>query len=187
MSTSSVERIRERLAMLGLHCEEVPLDRSSSAISALACFPMYMVANVHGWMADRQFKVPLVDIPGSEAIRESVTIGAQEGRLNISGEHSTVVGSMLSPVRPPDQVVYQYALETLQEYLVLAMPKVADELRTSVARMVAAVAKASGKRIFGSGEKVSSAERACIDHIASKLRLSESASAAEILNTIGPA
>jgi len=39
--------LAERLNRLGLRCEDVPTDRLVSATTALTCFPMYMVANVH--------------------------------------------------------------------------------------------------------------------------------------------
>jgi hypothetical protein len=170
--------------MLGLKCDDVPLDRIDSAIAALACFPMYMVANVHGWTSDRQLKVPWLDLPGAEALREAVVIGEEEARLEMRAEHRKVVDSMLSTVRPPDRVVYEHALGTLKEYLALAQPAVVDKLRTLVAGMVVHVAKASGKGIFGTGEKVSPQERACIQHIAEELRLADTAKAAEILHSL---
>lgn len=168
-----------RLRMLGLKCDDVPVDQVNSAIAALACFPMYMVANVHGWTTDRQFKLPVVDIQGSEAFREAVSIGAQG--LEISAEHSNVVGSMLTSAKPPDRVIYEYALATLKEYLAVAQPAVADQLRSEVARMIVAVARASGERLLGLGEKVAPEERESIGHIASELRLTESPKAAEYL------
>lgn len=170
-----------RLRMLGLKCDDVPVDRVGSAVAALACFPMYMVANLHGWTTDRQFKLPLVDIQGAEAFREAVAIGAQEARLEITPEHSKVVGSMLQSAKPPDRVIYESALATLKEYLAVAQPAVVDELRAAVARSVVAVARASGERLFGVGEKVQPEERECISHIAAELRLTESARAAEHL------
>ena len=175
---NGTDSVVARLRMLGLKCDDVPVDQVSSAIAALSCFPMYMVATVHAWTTDRQFKVPLLDIPGSEALRESVAIGAQEARLEISGEHSKVVGSMLTSAKPPDRVIYEYALETLEEYLAVAQPAVADKLRAAVARMIVAVARASGERLFGLGEKVAPEERECIGHIAARLRLTESSQAA---------
>ena len=53
-----------------------------------------------------------------------------------------------------------------------------------VARMVVDVAKASGKGIFGTGEKVSPQERECINHIAAELRLTDTARTAEILKEL---
>jgi hypothetical protein len=170
--------------MLGLMCDEVPLDRPSSPIAALACFPMYMVANVHGWTADRQFKIPFLDIPGVEAIREAYVIGEEEARLGMDPEHRKVVDSMLTTARPPDRVIYEYALETLKQYLTLAQPAVGNWLRTGVARMIVDVAKASGKGLFGSGEKVSPQERECINRLAVELRLEDTAKAAEILKQL---
>jgi hypothetical protein len=170
--------------MLGLKCQDVPLDRVSSAIAALACFPMYMVANVHGWTSDRQFKIPLLDIQGLEAFREAFVIGEEEARLEMTPEHRKVVDSMLTTARPADRVIYEYALETLKQYLVAAQPTVGERLRTLVARMIVDVAKASGKGIFGTGEKVSPQERECISHIAAELRLTDTASASEILHQL---
>src|SRR5262245_17916128 len=106
MSSTTTE-VMSRLHMLGLKCDEVPLDRISSPIAALACFPMYMVANVHGWTADRQFQVPVLDIQGLEAFREAFVIGEEEARLEITAEHRKVVDSMLTPARPPDRVIYE--------------------------------------------------------------------------------
>jgi len=165
-------------------CEEVPLDRISSPITALACFPMYMVANVHGWTSDRQFKIPLLDIQGWEAFREAFVIGEEEARLEINPEHRKVVDSMLNTARPSDRVIYEYALETLKRYLAIAQPAVGERIRNLVARMVVDVAKASGKGIFGTGEKVSPQERECINHIAAELRLTDTARTAEILKEL---
>jgi hypothetical protein len=176
--------IVSRLQMLGLKCDNVRADHIDSAIAALACFPMYMVANVHGWTSDRQFKVPLLNISGSEAVREAFVIGEEEARLDIAPEHLKVVDSMLTTARAPDRVIYEYALETLKEYLAIAQSAVVDKLRTAVARMIVDVAKAAGKGIFGTGDKVSPEERACISHIATELRLGDTAKAAEILNKL---
>ena len=182
--SAPMSEVVSRLQMLGLTCAEVPLDRIDSAIVALACFPMYMVANVHGWTSDRQFKVPLLDIQGFEAFREAFVIGEEEARLEMNPEHRKVVDSMLSTVRPPDRVIYEYALEALKQYLAIAQPAVGERIRTLVARMVVDVAKASGKGLFGTGEKVSPQERECINHIAAKLRLADTARAAEILKEL---
>jgi hypothetical protein len=183
MSSASSEVV-SRLQMLGLKCEDVPLDRINSPIAALACFPMYMVANVHGWTSDRQFKIPLLDIQGLEAFREAFVIGKEEARLEMNPEHRKVVDSMLTTARPPDRVIYEYALETLKRYLAIAQPAVGDGIRTLVARMVVDVARASGKGIFGTGEKVGPEERECITHIAAELRLTDAARAAEILKAL---
>ncbi len=174
-------QIAERLDMLGLENEGVPLDRWTSALAALACFPMIMVANVHAWTGGKQFKLPLVSIPGIEGLRESIEIGRQASKLLIDDAHVKVVDSMLSAPRAPDRVVYEFALATLRGFLTVADPAVADEVRTAIARMIVAVAKASGDGIFGTGDKVSEKERACIQHIAITLLLSESPDAATYL------
>jgi hypothetical protein len=170
-----------RLRMLGLACDDVPLDRVSSPIAALACFPMYMVANVHGWTSDRQFKVPVVNVHGLEAFREAFAIGKEEARLPMTAEHRKVVDSMLADVRPPDRVIYEYALETLKGFLAVASPAVAERVRVLVTRTVVDVARASGKGVLGTGEKLSPQERECIGHIAAELQLAESMNAAGLL------
>jgi hypothetical protein len=181
---NAVSQVISRLDMLGLKCDDLPLDRITSPVAALACFPMYMVANVHGWTTDRQFKVPLLDIAGFEAIREAVVIGKEEARLDMTAQHRKVVDCMLSTARPPDRVIYEYAMQVLKDYLSIAQPAVVANLRTLVARMIVDVAKASGKGIFGTGEKVSPEERECITHIAAELRLNDAPQAAEILKTL---
>jgi hypothetical protein len=181
---TTASQVVSRLRMLGLICDDVPLDQVSSAIAALACFPMYMVANVHAWTSDRQFKVPVLDISGFEAFREAMVIGEEEARLDMTAAHRKVVDSMLTTARPPDRVIYEYALETLRDYLSLAQPPVAAKLRAAVARMIVDVAKASGKGVFGTGQKVSPQERECIEHIAAELRLPDTPKAAEILKNL---
>ncbi len=184
MNSATSSEVIARLRMLGLECEELPMDRASSAIAALACFPMYMVANVHGWTSDRQPNVPVLDIPGSEAIREAFAIGKEESRVNLTDDHRKALDSMLTTARPADRVIYEYALETLKQYLSLAQPGVAAGLRVFVAQAVVDVAKASGKQTFGSGDKVSPEERECIAHIAAELQLSEASRAQEILSAL---
>ena len=189
MSGTSTDLL-SRLSKLGLHCDDVPLDRLSSATVALACFPMYMVANVHAWTAERQWEVPIVNLPGAESLRESWALGRQEGVLQrqddveMTRPHRRVLSSLLTGAKAPDQVIYDYALETLALLVRQARPELVEHLRTAVARMVVAVAQASGEGWFGSGETVSEGERACIERIANELGLRESAAAAEILATL---
>jgi hypothetical protein len=145
---------------------------------------MYMVANVHGWTPDRQFKIPFLDIQGSEAFREAVAIGAQEARMEMSDEHRNVVGSMLTSAKPPDRVIYEFALETLAAHLSVAQPGVAATIRGAVARMIVAVARASGEKLFGLGEKIGPEEQECIRHIATVLKLADAPKAAEVLASV---
>jgi hypothetical protein len=181
----ALSQLVERLGKLGLQCSELPTDRLSSALAALACFPMYMVANVHGWTSDRQFRVPLLDLPGSEHIRESFEIGKQEGVFEMAPEHRRVVGTLLTHVKPSDLVIYEYALETLKGLLPLLSPELADQVRVAIARMIVAVAQASGKHFLGTGEKISPEERACIAQIDRELSLSATPRASESLKAVG--
>jgi len=181
---SKTSSLVARLGMLGLKCAEVPLNRPCSAITALATFPMYMVANVHAWTADRQFKLPLVDIPGSEAIREAFVLGKQEGRMDMDREHRHVVGTLLAAPKPSDRVIYEFALETLVQYLEQAEPALADAIRTGVARRIVAVARASGEGYLGRGPSVSPEERECISHIGAMLHLGTTPAATAALDEL---
>jgi hypothetical protein len=177
--------VTERLRKLGLKPGgDVPTDRIDPAIAALACFPMYMVANVHAWTDDHQFRVPLLDLPGSEQVREAFAIGQQEARLPLDEAHRKVLGALLSHARPADRIIYDYALETLRDYLDQASPAVSAELRGAVARMIVAVAESSGKGFLGTGRKVTPEERHCIHEIAAALDLDRTPEAAEALRSL---
>ncbi len=175
--------LEARIGKLGLICDQVPLDKLTSPIAAVACFPMYMVANVHQWTSDKQFRVPVLDLPGFEAIREAFALGREESQFNLTREHRHVLSSLLQS-RPSDLIVYEFALEVLADYLKIASPAVAQNLQVAIARMIVAVARASGEGVFGTGESVSPEERECIGQIAAKLDLSSSTEAAEVLASI---
>jgi hypothetical protein len=176
--------IAERLGMLGIHCDDVPADRLTSATTALACFPMYMVANVHAWTKETQWELPLLDIPGWEAIREAFAIGRQEKSLHLAAEHRHALGAMLGKARPADRIIYEYALDTLAMFLAQAAPDVAEGIRTAVARTIIAVARASGEGLFGTGEKINRHEFELIKSIAERLDLAASPEAKKLLDEI---
>ena len=173
--------ILERCHKLGLKCDTIPTDSMSSLLAALSCFPMYMVANVDAWTSDTQFRVPILDLPGSEHIRESFVLGTQEGTLEIEKHHRRVLGTLVANAKPCDLILYEYALETLRITLGVLTPSLAAKVRTAVARMIVAVARASGEGIGGSGPKITPQERACIEVINETLSLSETESAAAVL------
>ncbi len=180
----ATDTLVDRLNMLGLRCNEAATDKLSSATAALSCFPMYMVANLHAWTGDRQFHLPVVDIPGSEQILESFAIGKQEAQLEITRDHRAVLGSLLSAAKPSDRVIYEYALETLRGFLDTATPDVVLATRLAIAQMIVAVAKAAGKGPLGSGRKVTDEERLCINHIADMLGLRQTEAANDMLLTL---
>lgn len=163
----------ERLEMLGLETEEIAHDRLVSATAALTCLPMYMVANVHAWTEDEQFRIPLLEFPGVEALREAYVIGQQEKYLDLERPHRRTLASLLSHARPCDRVIYEFALDTLELFVESVTPELANVIRAGVAKTVVAVAKASGEGIFGTGRKVSPEERVCIERIATALHLHE--------------
>lgn len=179
--SAAPESLTARLNKLGLTCEEAPTDKLTSATAALCCFPMYMVANVHAWTSAKQFRVPVLDLPGFEAIRESFAIGRQEAKLEITKEHRAVLSTLLSDAKPSDQVIYDYALEGIKELVASADESLAGQIRAAVANMIVSVATAAGGGLLGTGEKVSRKEKECIDHIAAELNLAQSSAAAEIL------
>ncbi len=174
----------ERLNLLGIVCDEVPTDRLSSAIATLSCFPMYMVANLHGWTSDTQWTMPLVDMPGFEAIREAFVIGRQEKKLEMSVEHRRLLGTLLGNVKPSDHVIYEYALDSLRLFLGQAEDSVANEVRSAVGRMIIAVAKASGDGLMGTGQKISREEERAIKRIADRLELQKSEDAQSALREL---
>src|SRR5262249_42412567 len=135
--------------------------------------------------ADRQFQVPVIDFPGWEQIREAFAIGKQEAALPIDDAHRRVLGELLRSAKPGDLILYEYALETLRQFLAAASPAVAATVRAAGARMVVAGAEASGRGLLGSGPKVTPEERACIGRIAAELDLAASPEAAAILQKIG--
>jgi hypothetical protein len=143
---------------------------------------MYMVANVHAWTADRQWHLPVLDLPGAEQIREAFTIGEQEpGSAEMTREHRRLLGTLLTNAKPSDRVIYEYAIETLRQLLGELAPPVAEQVRVAVARMIVAVARSSGERWLGTGPKIGPEERACIAQIAVQLSLAASAATAAIL------
>ncbi len=181
------DQIITRLQNLGLTCDELPLDRLCSATAALSCFPMYMVANVHAWTTDKQFEVPVLSLPGAEAIREAYAIGKHESKLDISKDHGNVLRGLLAGAKASDRLVYEDALETIRLLLAAAEAKLAARIRAGVAKTIVAVASAAGKGFLGTGEKISPQERQCIEQIAEKLDLAKSKAAAKILASIEPA
>jgi hypothetical protein len=175
----------ERLEALGLKCDCISLDQVSSATAALACFPMYMVANAHLWAEDGPPRGRLLSLPGAEEILESFEIGRQESSWDISTEHRQVLAALLRSPKPSDRATYEYALETLKELLAVAGPQLAETLRNGVARMIVAVAHASGEGLLGTGERISPEERACIRRIATELVLDKEEAAAWLLEQLG--
>ena len=177
-------RLLDRFRKLGLTCDEVATDHISSPMAALACFPLYMVVNVHAWTNDKQFRVPILDLPGSEHIREAFAIGKQEHSFDLAKEHRRVLGTLLSHAKPSDLVIYEYALGTLKDLLLEVTPQTAEQIRAAVARMIVAVAQASGEGFLGTGPKISPEERACIMEIANALSLQDTPASADILKPI---
>lgn len=145
---------------------------------------MYMVANVHAWEKETQWHIPLVDIPGFEAIREAFAIGRQEKHLDLTKDHRRSLGTMLGNAKPADRIIYEYALDALQLFFSTASADVIEQIRQAVATTVVAVASASGEGLLGTGEKINRHEMATIQHIADVLNLRESEAAKAVLDSI---
>ena len=101
--------------------------------------------------------------------------------MEIDKHHRRVLSTLVANAKPSDLVVYEYALETLQIVLGTLAPNLAAKVRAAVARMVVAVAKASGEGFLGNGPKISPQERACIERINESLSLSQAENAAAAL------
>jgi hypothetical protein len=92
-----------------------------------------------------------------------------------------VLSTLVANAKPCDLVFYEYALETLQLALGMLTPDLAENVRVAIARMIVAVAKASGEGIGGSGARISPQEKSCIEQINATLSLSDSELAADVL------
>ena len=122
--------------------------------------------------------------PSAVSFQLAVADPSEERKLSIEKPHAAVLKSLLSHAKPSDRVIYEYALETLKQFLDAAEASVAEQTRTAVARMIVRVARASGEGLFGTGDKVSRHEEACVKHIADDLSLRSSPAAAEALKKI---
>jgi hypothetical protein len=54
--------------------------------------------------------LPVLDLPGWEHIREAFVIGGEESSFEITKEDRRVLSTLLSNAKPPDLVIYEYAL-----------------------------------------------------------------------------
>ena len=144
-----------------------------------------MVANVDAWTDNRQFKMPFLDLPGFEHLRESFVLGSQERECEIDKEHLRVISVFVSNAQPSNLIIYEFALETLRMTLDILTPSLVETVRAAITQMIIAVAQASRKGIGGSGPKVSVYEKVCVEQISEALSLSESASAAAALQELG--
>jgi hypothetical protein len=184
MDTPS-ESLFDRLEKLGLQCDHISLDQLTSGTAALACFPMYMVANVHLWTNGSKTRLPVVNLPGPEVLREEIEINKQLAHWEVADEHRRVLGSLLSAAKPADRIVYDYALATLKQLIGEAGPALAETLRTGIARSVVAVAHAAGNGFLGNGKKVSAEERACIRQINDALGLDQTEAGRWLMEQVG--
>lgn len=170
-----------RCRKLGLVCDDIPLDAMSSVLSALSCFPMYMVANVDGWENAGNTHARSFNILSVEQIRESFVIGLQEGDMPMNKQHRSLLGQLVSGGRPFDVIVYEFAIETLRLLLPELVGDLPNRVRYFIAKSVVAVANASGERFLGTGEKVCASERDTIRYIDEMLSLCSSSEVKDIL------
>jgi hypothetical protein len=145
---------------------------------------MYMVANVHVWTTDRPARSAVWNLPDLETLRTSFEIGKQESQWEIDEAHRRVLRDLLAAPKPSDLLVYEFALETLRALLAEAGAEFAATLRTGIARMIVAVANASGDGFLGTGEKISPEERACIRRINSELGLDQTEAGAWLMENL---
>ncbi len=145
---------------------------------------MYMVANAHLWSDEPPARAPFLNLPTAEALREAFAIGRQEAAWRIEPAHREVLAALLKSPKPADRETYELALDTLHDVLAAASDELAETLRNNIARMMVAVAHASGDGIFGTGDPISPAELECIDRIAGKLDLDRAEAAAWLIEQL---
>jgi CheY-like chemotaxis protein len=62
------------------------------------------------WTPAKEWHLPVLDLPGWEHIREAFVIGGEESSFEITKEDRRVLSTLLSNAKPPDLVIYEYAL-----------------------------------------------------------------------------
>jgi len=159
-------------------------EQAVIATTALACFPMYMVANVATWSDDSDRHLKLSNLFNAASLRDAYAIGEQETRLEINAQHAAILHHLLTDARPPLLVVYEYGLETLRIFLSVANPDLVELVKMAVARMIVAVAKASGEGWFGAGGEPTDDQRKCIRLISEQLGLRHSPTASVVLEEL---
>lgn len=179
-----LNQVVERLNKLGIQCDGVPTHKLTSATTALSCFPMYMVASVATWSDDSDRQMKLNDVFGIASLREAYAIGEQETRLVLDAEHAAILHSLLTDAKPPLLVVYEYALETLRMFLSVANSDLVELVKMAVARMMVAVAMASGEGWFGVGGEPTDEQRKGIRLISEQLGLQDSPTASVVLEEL---
>ena len=117
-----------RCNRLGIKCDGLPQNAINSA-----------------WTDDRPFRVPILDLPGAEPMREAFVIGEQEHQWALERDHRHLLGTLIRAPQPSDRVIYEFAWETLALGLEYLHSDVAARLRGSMHQLVMAVAHASGK------------------------------------------
>lgn len=179
-----MDQVIERLGKLGIRCDTLPLHKLSSASAALSCFPMYMVASVANWSDDSDRKSKLSYLFDVASLRDAYAIAEQETALAIDTEHAAILHGLLTEAKPPLLVIYEHALETLAMFLSIANPDLTELVKTAVARMMVAVAKASGNGWFGSGGEPTDAQRKLVRLISEQLTLQRSPTASVVMEEL---
>lgn len=167
-----------RLGLLGLACESVPTDRLISATTALACFPVYMMANAHVWISAELYNAPEEELPGARELLSDLEFAS-----TLEPVHQKILDTLRIGAKAPDRVFYEYALETLALFLQQATPPIADQTRLLIARGLIRMAEATSKT-RATTARVGSAERAYLQHLIVNLRMSETPDALEILDQL---
>jgi hypothetical protein len=145
---------------------------------------MYMVANTPAWMGNEQRRTKISRLLGIDSLREAFAIGKEEAKFDISSEHGQTLHQLLIAAKPTDEIVYEYALETLAMFLEDTTDDLTETIKMLVARGLVAVATASGEGWFGGGDELSSSQRNCIRQIVFVLKLNDSPSASTILEEL---
>jgi hypothetical protein len=174
--TKESDLLVERLNQLGLVCQTAPIDQLTSATAALACFPMYMMAQ-----AEALFAAPGKKPANSASMLEAFSIGRREGLLDIEPLHAQVLAQLLESSRPSDRTIYDAALTALAAFLAGTTAEVRANTCTFIAQSIVGVARASGGGWLSGEPRVNSAERQCLDAIDRALGLTKVPAAAAAL------
>jgi hypothetical protein len=145
---------------------------------------MNMVASVSAWTDDADREAKLNDLLGIASVRDAYALAEQETALVIDADHEEILHDLFIAPKRTDVIVHEYALQTLRMFLSLANSDLVELIKAAVARMIVAVANASGEGWFGAGSKPTEDQRECICEIASTLELHESKTACVVLEEL---
>jgi hypothetical protein len=167
------EAIRTRIIKLGLHCpDELRFDVKQVPINALICMPMLYVAVTHELNKDEEVKESLInDIFGVHSLSGSRVIEDQTETLTLNPVDESHLRSLLINRRDVDGIIYEYAIETIRQFLTKCDPHVAHEVRVFIATTMKSIVDSTASGTFGLGRKPSAEQIRVVRQVSDKLDL----------------